>query len=335
MTLPREYRIPELNWNTPGLSRKYGRERTIVTDFTTMEDGWWDTVSNNHRFFSPTFFQSYWKTQVKVATCYRGRMDLGIANDTAVVAASSTGLGYASARALAEEGVNVLINGRNEESLENAAESIRETAAGDVITHPGDLTKPDDISALIERAVTEFGGIDHLVTNAGGPPSGPFIDMTDEDWYGAYDLLVMSVVRLVRAASPYLEDGGGTITCITSISVKEAVDDLVLSNSVRMGVVGLEKTLSREFAPEVRANTILPGAHATDRMEYLIQAAVDRGDYKRYEESKAAWTDDIPLDTMGDPRRFGQIVAFIASDVASHINGEAITVDGGTSRSNI
>ena len=262
-------------------------------------------------------------------------MDLGLEDDTAIVAASSSGLGRASARALASEGANVVINGRDEERLEAAADAIREDATGEVVAQPGDLTEPDDISALVDRAVDEFGGIDHLVTNAGGPPSGPFMETTDEDWYQAFDLLVMSVVRLTREAAPHLQDGGGTITCLTSHSVKEAIDDLVLSNSVRMGVVGLEKTLAREFAPDVRANTVMPGAHATDRMEYLIESSVERGEFESYEESEAAWTDDIPMDEMGDPERFGQIVAFVASDVAGHVNGEALMVDGGTSRSNL
>lgn len=263
-------------------------------------------------------------------------MDLGIEGNAAVVAASSSGLGKASAKALAAEGADVVINGRHADSLEETAEELRETATGAVVPHAADLTDRAACEGLVDRALDEFGRLDHLVTSAGGPPSGPFLDTSDDDWQAAYDMLVMSVVRLARAAAePLRADGGGAIVCITSHSVKEAIDGLVLSNAVRMGVVGLEKTLSREFAPEVRANVIMPGTHATDRMEYLIQNAVDLGEYDTYEESYEAWTEGIPAERMGDPDRFGQVVAFLCSEPASYINGEAVMVDGGDARSNL
>ena len=262
-------------------------------------------------------------------------MDLDIEGNAAIVAASSSGLGKAAATALAREGANVVVNGRDEERLEAAAEDIRGVASGDVVAQPGDLTEADDIDALVGRAVDEFGGLDHLVTNAGGPPSKPFEETTDEEWYQAYDLLVMSVVRLVRESIPHLKDGGGSIVCSTSHSVKEAIDGLVLSNSVRMSVVGLEKTLSRELAPDVRVNSVMPGAHETDRMVYLIENAVERGEFDSYEESHEAWTDDIPTGDLGSPAEFGNLVAFLCSERASFINGEAVMIDGGDARSNL
>ncbi|NIW32967.1 MAG: SDR family oxidoreductase [Actinobacteria bacterium] len=262
-------------------------------------------------------------------------MDLGIDGDAAVVAASSSGLGRASAKALAEEGADVVINGRTQSTLEAAADELRETAAGRVVPHAADLTDPDDCVGLVDRAVEEFGGLDHLVTSAGGVPSGAFLETDDEDWQAAYDLLVKSVVRLCRAAAEPLRDGGGTITCITSQSVKEAIDDLVLSNAVRMSVVGLEKTLSREFAPEVRANVVMPGTHATARLEGLIEQQVERGQHDSYEAGLEAWTAGIPLERIGDPERFGQVVAFLASEPASYVNGEAVMVDGGDARSTL
>ena len=263
-------------------------------------------------------------------------MDLGIDGDAAIVTASSSGLGKAAATALAREGANVVVNGRDEDRLEAAAEEIRAEAAGEVAAQPGDLTEKDDIEAIVQRSVDEFGGVDHLVTNAGGPASKPFMETTDEEWYHAYDLLVMSVVRLVREAAEHLRaDGGGTIVNSTSHSVKEAIDGLVLSNSVRMSVVGLEKTLSRELAPEVRANTVMPGAHETDRMVYLIENSVERGEHDSYEESEAAWTDDIPMGQLGPPGEFGNVVAFLCSERASFVNGEALMVDGGDARSNL
>ncbi|EMA54258.1 SDR family oxidoreductase [Halococcus salifodinae] len=262
-------------------------------------------------------------------------MNLEIGGNAALVTASSSGLGKASARALAREGVNVVINGRDGERLEDAAEEIRAEATGDVVTQAGDLTDPDDVETLVETTVDEFGGLDHLVTSAGGPPSGAFLDTDDEDWQQAYELLVMSVVRLARAAEPHLREGdGGSIVTITSRSVKEAIDSLVLSNSVRMGVIGLEKTLSKEFAPEIRSNAVLPGPHETSRIEDLVNQAIERGEYDSYEEGLADWATN-PLEKIGDPMELGDTVAFLSSPKAGHINGTAIPIDGGTTGANL
>jgi len=258
-------------------------------------------------------------------------MDLDIDGEAAVVAASSSGLGKATARALAAEGADVLINGRDEDRLAGAADDIRADATGLVRTHAGDLTDPETPRAMIEDAVEAFGGLDHLVTNAGGPPSGPFGETTDEEWAAAFELLVMSAVRLVRASTPHLEAGdGGTIVMIASRSVKEAIDALVLSNSVRMGVVGLEKTLATELAPAVRTNAVLPGSHETPRIRDLIEEAIDRGEYPDYETGLADWSADVPLGEIGDPVEFGNAVAFLSSPRARYINGETLRIDGGS-----
>ncbi len=263
-------------------------------------------------------------------------MDLQIAGNAALVTASSSGLGKASAKALAREGANVVINGRDIDQLEEAQAEIEDVATGEVIAQPGDLTNEEDIVTLVERTVDEFGTIDHLVTSAGGPPSGPFEETTDEDWYQAYDLLVMSVVRLAREAEPYLrEDDGGTIVTITSRSVKEAIDSLVLSNSVRMGVIGLEKTLSKEFAPEVRANAVLPGPHETARIRELVEQAVDRGEYDSYDEGLAARGSSIPLERIGGPMELGNTVAYLSSPLSGFVNGVAVPIDGGSGASNL
>ncbi|WP_280536206.1 SDR family oxidoreductase [Halopenitus sp. POP-27] len=265
-------------------------------------------------------------------------MDLEIADNSALVTASSRGLGNASATALVREGVNVAINGRNVDALEEAAAELREEAAGDTRVLPiqGNLTDENDIETLVETTVDEFGGLDHLVTSAGGPPSGPFLETDDEDWYEAYDLLVMSVVRLVReAADPLQADGGGTIVNITSRSVKEAIDSLVLSNSVRMSVIGLEKTVSKELAPEVRANAVLPSAHETSRIEDLIEQGVERGEYESYEQGLAERGSSNPLGRIGDPMELGNTVAFLSSPKAGYINGQAIPIDGGAGKSNL
>lgn len=263
-------------------------------------------------------------------------MNLEIDGNAALVTASSSGLGKASAAALAREGANVVVNGRDEERLEAAVAELDALGDGRVIGQPADLTVRDDIQALVQRTVDEFGGIDHLVTSAGGPPSGPFLETTDEEWYDAYDLLVMSVVRTVREAADHLTaDGGGTIVTVTSRSVKEAIPSLVLSNSVRMSVIGLEKTLSKELAPDVRANAVLPGPHETARIRELVEQGVERGEYESYENGIKERGAGNPLGQIGGPDDFGRLVAFLSSPHAGHINGVSIPVDGGAGASNL
>jgi 3-oxoacyl-[acyl-carrier protein] reductase len=262
-------------------------------------------------------------------------MDLQIDGNAALVTASSSGLGKASAKALCREGVDVVINGRDEERLEAAREEIANVATGEVVGQSGDLTDHDDIKTLVQTTIDEFGRLVHLVTSAGGPPSGAFLDTDDEDWQQAYDLLVMSVVRLAREAESHLRAGeGGTIVNITSRSVKEALDNLVLSNSVRMGVIGLEKTLSKEFAPEVRSNAVLPGPHETARIRELVDDAVDRGEYDSYEEGLQSRAGN-PLERIGDPLELGDTVAFLSSPRSGFINGTALPIDGGSTGANL
>ncbi|MBB6646691.1 SDR family oxidoreductase [Halobellus ruber] len=265
-------------------------------------------------------------------------MDLQLAGDAALVTASSSGLGKASARALAAEGSNVVVNGRDEERLAAAVEDIRTDAAegATVIGHAADITDPDAVEALVERPVAEFGGLDHLVTSAGGPPAKPFLETTDEEWYEAFDLLVMSVVRAVRAAAPHLRAGdGGTVVTIASITVKEPKDNLVLSNAVRAGAVGLEKVLSTELAPEIRANAVLPGTHETPRVEDVVEQGLERGDYDAYEAGIAEWAERIPVGRLGDPMELGRTVAFLSSPQSAFLTGVALPVDGGESGSTL
>ncbi|EFW93669.1 short-chain dehydrogenase/reductase SDR [Haladaptatus paucihalophilus DX253] len=261
-------------------------------------------------------------------------MDLGLEGNTALVTASSSGLGLASAKALAREGANVVICARSEDGLASAEEEIADLGGGDVLAVPTDITDPDEIEALVEATVEEFGGLDHLVTSAGGPPSGPFLDTLERDWYAAYDLLVMSVVWLTKRAHPHLvESDAGTVVNITSTSVREAIDGLVLSNAVRRGVIGLMQTQAREFAPDVRVNAVLPGAHETPRIQDLVEAALERGEYDSYEEGLADWASDIPMGRVGDPMELGDTVAFLSSERASFVNGVALPIDGGRLRS--
>jgi len=261
-------------------------------------------------------------------------MDLGLDGDAALVTASSSGLGLASAKALAREGADVTICGRTGDRLEAAGEAVESYGAGDVLTRQADVTDPDDVTDLVETTVDAFGSLDHVVTSAGGVPSGPFLETDERDWYGAYDTLVMSAVWTVWEAHPHLvESSAGTVTCITSTSVREAIDGLVLSNSVRRAVIGLVKTMAREWAPDVRANAVMPGAHETPRIESLIEQAIERGEFHDYEAGLENWSEPIPLGRIGDPIELGDTVAFLASDRASFVTGASVPVDGGRLRS--
>jgi 3-oxoacyl-[acyl-carrier protein] reductase len=260
-------------------------------------------------------------------------MDLGLEGNAALCTAASSGLGLASAEALASDGADVAVCGQTEAHLDAAGERLREVGDGDVLTMGADITNPSHISAFVEETVAEFGRLDHVVTSAGGPPSGSFLDMDDSDWYRAYDLLVMSAVWTLREAHPHLRDSGGSAVAITSRTVREVADDLVLSNAVRRTVEGLVKTLAREFAPDVRVNLVLPGPHETARIEELIEAAVDRGEVPDYGAGYEEWAADNPLERIGEPRELGDVVAFLASERASYVNGAAVPVDGGSTRS--
>lgn len=251
-------------------------------------------------------------------------MELGLDGNTAVLTASSSGLGKASATALAREGVNVVLNGRDETRLAAAVDDIDDEGDGEVVGCPGDIADPETVDALVDRAVEEFGGLDHLVTSAGGPEPLRPLEADDEDWYAAFDMLVMSVVRLVRKATPSLrKDGGGTIVMITSRSVKEPRPGNVLSSSVRLALVGYQKTLARDLAPDIRTNSVLPGIHDTPRLD-------DFGN--DIEEVLRALDEDIPVGHIGDPLSFGTTVAYLSSPHTAFINGQTILLDGGSVR---
>ena len=247
-------------------------------------------------------------------------MDYELGGNAALTIASSSGLGKASATALAREGVDLVVNGRDPAKLETAVEELRDVSTGEVVGNRGDITDPQDVTDLVETTVEEFGRLDHLVTSAGGPPRRRFAETTDEDWYDSYDLLVMSVVRVVRESLPHLREDGGTVVSITSRRTKEATPSNVLSSSVRMCIPGLMKALSRDFAPDVRANTVRPGPFKTPRNE------PETWDSKR---------EPIPLDRVGEPREFGDVVAFLCSERSSYLTGASVPVDGGWSHSTL
>lgn len=260
-------------------------------------------------------------------------MELGLDGDVALTTASTAGLGGASAAAFAREGADVVVCGRDPDRLAAAEDRLADAGPGSVLGVRADVTDADDIERLVASTVDRFGGIDHLVTSAGGPPPGGLLDLSDDEWRAAYDLLVLSVVRAVRVAHPQLADGGGTITCIASRTVREPVDELVLSNAVRRGVVGVVKTAAREFAPTVRTNAVLPGPFETGRIEGLVEHGVETGEYEDYADGLASRAESVPLGRIGDPRELGDTVAYLASDRAGFVNGVCLPVDGGVLRS--
>ncbi len=257
-------------------------------------------------------------------------MDLGLAGKAALVTASSQGIGKACALELAASGADLVICARGEEALETTRDEIADATGRKVAAVRTDLTSKDDIDALIARAVRALGKLDVLVTNAGGPPSGPFMDFDDEPWESAFKLNLMSVVRLNRAVVPIMRDaGGGSIVNLASVSVKEPLKGLVLSNAIRAAVVGLSKTLANELGPDgIRVNVVCPGFTATDRMTELITARAKR-EGKAFDEVAAGYYASVPLGKFAEPADIARTVTFLASDAAKYVTGVTVQVDGG------
>lgn len=263
-------------------------------------------------------------------------MDLGISGNSAVVTGSSRGLGKASAAALAREGAHVVVNGRHAEDVDATVEELGELGDGDVLGYVGDITRDQDVTELIETAVSAFGGLDHLVTSAGGPPEGLLGEIPDEEWEAGFELLVMSYLRVLREAAEYLRaDGGGTIVDIESISVKETFGSLGLGSTVRMPTIGIGKIMARDLGPEVRVNTVLPGLYETGRFEEHVRHGVEEGQFESYEDGIESYGEGTPLDRIGEPSELGSVVAFLSSEQSSYLTGAAIPVDGGMTNSNL
>ena len=257
-------------------------------------------------------------------------MDLGLRGKVALVAASSKGLGRAVAEELAAEGAQVGICSRNEALINEVATAIAGKTGSEVFGFRADVSKIDDIKRLVSDVVERFGTIDILVTNAGGPPAGTFQTLDEEAWAGAFQTNLVSVVELCRAAIPHMKTKKwGRIINITSISVKQPVDGLMLSNSLRAGVIGFAKTLSQELAPDnILVNNVCPGFTMTERVEQLADAMAESKGVTR-EEVLREWEATIPLNRIGTTPEFAALVAFLASERASYITGTTIPIDGG------
>jgi 3-oxoacyl-[acyl-carrier protein] reductase len=235
-------------------------------------------------------------------------VDLGLSGRVAIVAAATKGLGRGAAEALADEGVSLVINARGQGALDEALASLSGRGAK-VVGYVGDVTAPDVPAALVDRAIAEFGRLDIVVTNSGGPQAKRALDVSDDEVRGAIESNLLTHVRFVRAALPHLERGGwGRICAITSFGVVQPLPNLALSNLARSGLRAWAKTAAQDLAPRnITINLIAPGMHRTDRI-LALGATSDR---------------------LGDPGDFGKVVAFLCSEPASFVNGATIVVDGG------
>lgn len=260
-------------------------------------------------------------------------MDLQLKNSVAIVMAASKGLGAGTARVFAQEGARVVMSARDEVTLRATAERISAETGAETYPIAADATKPDDIARLFEAAMSRYGRIDALVVNAGGPPVGTFMSFDDAAWMAAVEGTFMNAVRAARLAIPIMtKQGGGSITLIESASIKHPLDGFILSNSLRLGVAGLVKTLAREVGPAgIRVNMICPAAILTDRVKTSSEALAARKG-TRLEDELAERVAASPLGRFGDPEEFGRACVFLASPAAGYITGAALIIDGGTSR---
>lgn len=260
-------------------------------------------------------------------------MDLGLHDKIALVTAASKGLGKAVALRLAQEGAHVAICARNEEKLYKTAAEIKTATGVEVLPVPADVSDPAAADALVKATVERLGRIDVLITNAGGPPPGQFLDLTPADWETATRVTLMSAVRLCYAVVPLMkEQGEGSILAMTSVSVKQPLPNLILSNSLRLGVIGLVKTLADELAPSgIRVNGICPGWTRTARVDQLLRDRAGRNSTTPEEEA-AKIEAAIPLGRMGTPEEFAAAAAFLVSPAASYVTGVSLLVDGGMYR---
>lgn len=261
-------------------------------------------------------------------------MNLGLRDRVAIVCAASQGLGKATALGFAREGAIVVICSRDRSRLEYAMEEISSEVPGArILAVPTDVSVPEQITALVEKAQRECGRIDILVTNAGGPPSGAFMELDDTQWERGVALNLMSTIRMIRAVVPHMKERRwGRIVNITSLAAKQPIGDLIISSTVRPGILGLSKVLSQQLGRDgILINSVAPGYFLTARQKELSQArAAAKG--VSLEAYLAESTRDTPVGRVGDPDELANVIVFLCSDRASYVTGSVVTVDGGLTR---
>jgi len=257
-------------------------------------------------------------------------VELGLAGKVALVAGASRGLGRAVAETLAAERVNLVLGARSSEDLTAAETAIQKNSGVEILARPTDVTKEHEVGALVDAALERFGRIDILVANAGGPPSTRFVDTEVEDWRRGLELNLLSTILLSRAVVPSMKSHGwGRVVVIASVSAKQPIDGLVISNTSRLGVVGLAKSMASELAPDgILVNVVCPGYTRTERLEELASQMAKRGETDP-EAIYRKWTSAIPMGRLGEPEELAALVAFLVSEKASYITGTCIQVDGG------
>ena len=257
-------------------------------------------------------------------------MDLGLKNKRALVSGSSRGLGYAAALVLAKEGCKVAINGRDENKIKTAAEKMSKETGSQVIGLAGDVGQAEVPEQLVQQAVKAFDGLDILITNAGGPPPGSIDSLDEIAWQKGIDLCFMAHVRLIKSALPFLrKSDSASILTVTSLTVRQPIPNLLISNSVRNATIGLTKSLALEFGKEgIRVNSVIPGWTETERVTELMSARAKANNSTVEEEAKLQAA-DIAFGRMARPEEFANAAAFLVSPAASYITGIMLSVDGG------
>jgi len=260
-------------------------------------------------------------------------MDLGLKNKVALVAAASQGLGRASAEALAKEGARVAIFSRDKNKIEKTASEIRASTGADVAAFQADASSREDIERVVKAAGEHFGAIHILVSNAGGPPVERFEALTEEQWANGIQLTMMSTIRLIRAVLPWMQkQHWGRIITINSIAGKQPIDDLVISSTIRPGLIGLQRILAAQYAKEgILINTVCPGLIFTDRQRELAAGKIAQSGLS-LEEHLRRTASAIPMGRLGSTEEFASVVAFLASERSSYVTGATISVDGGATR---
>ena len=257
-------------------------------------------------------------------------MNLGLHNKIAMVAGASRGLGFAVAKALAREGAHVSISSSNPDKIDAAAKAIQQDSGAKVFAMAADVRSADALTKWHDATVQHFGGLDLLYPNCGGPPLGPVLKFSDAEWQGAFELLLLSAIRMIRLAVPVMESrGGGAIVLPTSSAVKEPIPNLSLSNVMRASVASLSKVLAVELAPKkIRVNHLVPGRIHTDRVDETDIANAQRLNTTVEEQRKKHYA-NIPMGRYGDPDEFAAAAVFLFSDAASYITGATLQADGG------